>query len=108
MRMNTNATNRRQFCDVIQQFIEGKMNCYATITVKADGGEEAVSIETGKYRASLFMIHGMLKTMEHEEIAAALGIASHLLNEWENEKLFKTLVYSNYKEFLVHLGELYT
>jgi len=102
------TANRRQFHEVIHKFIEGKMNCYATIMVKADGGEAAVSIEKSKYRASLFMIHGMLKTMEHEEIAAALGISCPLLNEWENEKWFRTLVYSNYKEFLMHLGELYT
>jgi hypothetical protein len=106
--MNTKANNRRQFRAVIQLFIERKMNCYATITVKADGGEEAVCIEESKYRASLFMIHSMLKTMERDEITAALGISSHLLTAWEGEQLFRTLVYSNYKEFLIHLGEMYT
>lgn len=84
------------------------MNCYATITVKADGGEAAVCIEESKYRASLFMIHTLLNTMEREEIAAALGISGHLLTTWEGEKLFRTLVFSNYKEFLIHLGEMYT
>jgi hypothetical protein len=54
------------------------------------------------------MIHGMLKTMEREEITATLGISNHLLTAWESEKLFRTLVFSNYKEFLIHLGELYT
>jgi hypothetical protein len=106
--MNANASNRRQFREVIQLFIEGKMNCYTAIVVKADGGEDAVCIEKSKYRASLFMIHGMLKTMEREEIADALGISCHLLNTWESEKLFRTLMYSNYKEFLIFLGELYT
>jgi len=106
--MNTIATNRRQFREVIQLFIEGKMNCYATIVVKAGCGTEEVRIEETQYRASLLMIHRMLKTMDHEEIAAALGISCPLLNEWENQKLFRTLVYSNYKEFLMHLGELYT
>jgi hypothetical protein len=106
--MNTQANNRRQFREVIQLFIERKMNCYATITVKADGAAEAVCIEEGKYRASLFMIHGMLKTMEREEITATLGISNHLLTAWEGEKLFRTLVFSNYKEFLIHLGEMYT
>ena len=108
MQMNTKANNRRQFRAVIQLFIERKMNCYATITVKADGGEKAVCIQESKYRASLFMIHSMLKTMEREEITAALGISSHLLTTWEGEKLFRTLVFSNYKEFLIHLGEMYT
>jgi hypothetical protein len=106
--MKTTANDLRQFREVIQLFIEGKMNCYATIMVKADGAVEAVCIEEGKYRASLFMIHSMLKTMEREEIAAALGIPCQLLTLWEGEKLFRTLVYSNYKEFLIHLGELYT
>jgi len=106
--MKTTANDLRQFREVIQMFIEGKMNCYATVMVKADCGEEGVSIEKRKYRASLFMIHSMLKTMEREEIADALGISCQLLNGWESEKLFKTLVYSNYKEFLIHLGELYT
>ncbi len=106
--MNTMTTNRRQFREVIQLFIEGKMNCYATIMIKADCGAEEGCIEKSKYRASLFMIHSMLKTMGREEIAAALGISCQLLNSWEGEKLFRTLVYSNYKEFLIHLGELYT
>ena len=106
--MKTTANDLRQFREVIQMFIEGKMNCYATIMVKADCGEEGVSIEERKYRASLFMIHSMLKTMEREEITAALGISSHLLTTWEGEKLFRTLVFSNYKEFLIHLGEMYT
>ncbi len=106
--MKTTANDLRQFREVIQMFIEGKMNCYAAIMVKADCGEEGISIEKRKYRASLFMIHSMLKTMEREEIADALGISCQLLNGWESEKLFKTLVYSNYKEFLIHLGELYT
>jgi hypothetical protein len=106
--MKTTANDLRQFREVIQLFIEGKMNCYATIMVKADCGEEGVSIEKRKYQASLFMIHSMLKTMEREEIAAALGIPCQLLNHWEGEKLFRTLMYSNYKEFLIHLGELYT
>ncbi len=106
--MNTKANNRRQFRDVIHRFIEGKMTCYSAITVKADGGGDAVCIEAGKYRASLFMIHGMMKTMEREEITAALGISCHVLNTWESERPFMTLVYSNYKEFLIHLGELYT
>jgi hypothetical protein len=102
------TADRRQFQDVIHKFIEGKMNSYASIMVKADGGAAPVSIEKNKYRASLFMIHGMLKTMEREEIAETLGISCRLLNRWEGEKPFRTLVYSNYKEFLIHLGELYT
>lgn len=106
--MKTTANDRRQFREVIQMFIEGKMNCYAAVTVKAESGEAGVSIEKGKYRASLFMIHSMLKTMEREEIADALGIPRRLLNIWESEKLFRTLMYSNYKEFLIFLGELYT
>ena len=106
--MKTTANDLRQFREVIQMFIEGKMNCYATVMVKADCGEEGVSIEKRKYRASLFMIHSMLKTMEREEIAEALGVSSNLLHRWEGEKPFKTLIYSNYKEFLIFLGELYT
>jgi hypothetical protein len=46
--------------------------------------------------------------MEQNEIAAALEMPSEQLGLWENEKIFKTLMYSNYREFLIYLGELYT
>jgi hypothetical protein len=105
---NTNDNHRRQFRDIIQLFIEGKMNSYNRIKVSFNCTEESVTIDRGKYRASLFMVHSMLKTMEHNEIAAALEMPCDLLARWENEKIFKTLMYSNYKEFLIYLGELYT
>jgi hypothetical protein len=60
------------------------------------------------YQAILFMIHGMLKTMEREEIADALGISCHRFNTWESKKLFRTLVCSNDKDFLMYLGGLCT
>ncbi len=103
-----NTNHRRQFREVIQLFIEKKMNSYDGIKVALNFREESITIETGKYRASLFMIHSMLRTMEQNEIAAALEMPSDLLGIWENEKIFKTLMYSNYKEFLIYLGELYT
>jgi hypothetical protein len=103
-----NTNHRRQFREVIQLFIEKKMNSYDGIKVALNFREESITIETGKYRASLFMIHSMLRTMEQNEIAAALEMPSDLLRIWENEKIFKTLMYSNYKEFLIYLGELYT
>jgi len=103
-----NNNQLHQFRAVVQLFIEGKMNSYTRIKVGCNFTEESISIEKGKYRASLFMIHSMLKTMEHNEIAEALEISSALLRQWENERIFKTLIYSNYKEFLIYLGELYT
>ena len=54
------------------------------------------------------MLHRMLRTMEINEIVAMLELPFDLLNEWRSEKAFTTLVYSNYKEFLIYLGELYT
>jgi hypothetical protein len=107
-RNRTNDNDRRQFGDIIQLFIEGKMNSYDGIKVSLNSTEDSVTIERGKYRASLFMIHSMLRTMDHNEIAAALEMPFDLLGIWEKEKTFKTLVYSNYKEFLIFLGELYT
>lgn len=107
-RNRTNDNDRRQFREIIQLFIEGKMNSYNGIKVSLNFTEDSITIERGKYRASLFMIHSMLRTMDHNEIAATLGMPFDLLGIWENEKTFKTLVYSNYKEFLIFLGELYT
>ena len=97
-----------QFCEVIQLFIDGKMNNYNKIKVSCDSTEESISVEKRKYLASLFMIHRMLKTMEENEIAEKLEISYNLLKKWNNEKMFKALVYYNYKEFLIYLGELYT
>ena len=107
-RNSTNDSHRRQFREVIQLFIEGKMNNCNGIKVGCNFTDESITIERGKYRASLFMIHSLLTTMEQNEIAAVLEIPCDLLESWENEKIFKTLIYSNYKEFLIYLGELYT
>ncbi len=109
--VETNSANENdlhQFREVIQLFIDGKMNSYNRIELRCNSSEESISIENEKYRASLFMIHRMLKTMETNEIAETLEIPHDLLRKWENEKTFKTLMYSNYKEFLIYLGELYT
>ena len=105
---DTNRKDLREFRKVIQLFIDGKMNSYTTIRVWCDIREESITIEKRKYQASLFMIHRMLKTMELPEIAERLDIPDDLLKTWKNEKIFKTLMYSNYKEFLIYLGELYT
>jgi hypothetical protein len=107
-RNRTNDNHRRQFREIIQLFIEGKMNSYNGIKVSLNFTEDSVTIEREKYRASLFMIHSILRTMEQNEIAAALEMPYDRLEGWENEKSFKTLMYSNYKEFLIYLGELYT
>ena len=71
---NNNELN--QFRKVIQLFIEGKMRIYNKINVRCNYTEESIGIEKRKYRASLFMIHSMLKTMEKNEIAETLG-SSH-------------------------------
>lgn len=105
---STNSNDRIEFREVIQMFIDGKMNLYDKIKVSLHSREESIDIEYRKYRASLFMLHTMLKTMEPTDIAEALDIPCDLLRKWTNEKPFKTLMYSNYKEFLIYLGELYT
>jgi hypothetical protein len=105
---NPNSKDLIAFREVIQLFIDGKMNSYNKIKVTCDVMEESTTIETGKYRASLFMLHKMLRTMEINELAEKLELPFDLLNEWRSEKAFTTLVYSNYKEFLIYLGELYT
>ena len=102
------SKDRLQFREIIQLFIDGKMNSYNKIKVSCDSTEESITIEKRKYQASLFMLHRMLKTMEPSEIAETLEIPSDLLRKWRNERAFKTLMYSNYKEFLIYLGELYT
>jgi hypothetical protein len=100
--------DRKQFRAIIQLFIDGKMNSYNKIRVSCGPKEESITIEKTKYHASLFMLHRLLKTMELNEIAEILEVPFDLLNNWRNEKAFKTLMYSNYKEFLIYLGELYT
>ena len=105
---SANSRDLAAFRGVIQLFIDGKMNSYNKITVSCTAGEGASAVEKRKYRASLFMIHRMLKTMESNEIAETLEIPGELLGEWRSEKAFIALVYSNYREFLIYLSELYT
>jgi hypothetical protein len=100
--------DRKQFRGIIQLFIDGKMNSYKTIRVSCGPKEESITIEKTKYHASLVMLHRLLKTMELNEIAEMLEVPFDLLNNWRNEKAFKALMYTNYKEFLIYLGELYT
>ncbi len=102
---NNNELN--QFREVIQLFIERKVKIYDKIKVRCNLTEESIVIEKRKYRPSLFMIHSMLKTMGGNEIAETLEISYDLLKKWNNEKTFKALMYSNYKEFLIYLGDLY-
>lgn len=102
---NNNELN--QFREVIQLFIERKVKIYDKIKVRCNLTEESIVIEKRKYRASLFMIHSILKTMKKNEIAETLEISYDLLKKWNNEKTFKALMYSNYKEFLIYLGDLY-
>ena len=104
----THNNDLNQFREVIQLFIERKMNSYNTIRVSCNAAEKSITIEKRKYQASLFMLHNILNTMEQNEIAETLEIPYDLLKKWKNEKTFKTLMYSNYKEFLIYLGELYT
>jgi len=103
-----NNKDQKQFREIIQLFIDGKMNSYNKIKVSCGPTEELITIEKTKYQASLLMIHKLLKTMELKEIAETLEVPFDLLSNWKNEKAFKTLMYSNYKEFLIYLGELYT
>ena len=100
--------DRKQFRGIIQLFIDGKMNSYNKIKVSCDPTEGSITIEKTKYHASLFMLHRLLKTMELNEIAETLEVPFDLLSSWRNEKAFKALMYTNYKEFLIYLGELYT
>ena len=105
---NGNNKDQKQFRTTIQLFIDGKMNSYNKIKVSCGPTEGSITIEKTKYQASLFMLHRLLKTMELNEIAETLEVPFDLLSGWKNEKAFKTLMYSNYKEFLIYLGELYT
>ena len=103
-----NNKDQIEFRKIIQLFIDGKMNSYNKIKVSCGPTEGPVTIEKTKYQASLFMLHRLLKTMELNEIAEKLEVPFDLLSNWRNEKAFKTLMYSNYREFLIYLGELYT
>ena len=105
---SANSKDLIQFREVIQLFIDGKMNSYNKIKVSCNSTEESITIEKRKYLASLFMIHRLLNTMEPNEIAEMLDIPYDLLRTWKSEKAFKTLMYSNYKELLIYLGDLYT
>ena len=107
-RDGVNNKDQTQFRAIVQLFIDGKMNGYNKIKVSCSPTAESIIIEKTKYHASLFMLHRLLKTMELNEIAETLEVPFDLLSNWKNEKAFKTLMYSNYKEFLIYLGELYT
>jgi len=44
----TNGNNRRQFREIIQLFIEGKMSGYNGIKVSLNYTEDSIAIERGK------------------------------------------------------------
>ena len=103
-----NNSELNQFREVIQLFIEGKLKLYNKVKIRNNSTEESTIIGKTRYWASLLMIHSLLKTMRKDEIAETLEIPYDLLKKWNNDKMFQALMYSNYKEFLIYLGDLYT
>jgi transcriptional regulator with XRE-family HTH domain len=45
--------------------------------------------------------------MQQEEIAEQSGISYSLLQSWEEDKTFKSLIEYNYQEFLIYIVNLF-
>jgi hypothetical protein len=60
-----------------------------------------------KYLASLWMITSVIGIMTKVEIAEQSGISCSLLQIWEEDKTFKSLIEGNYQEFLIYIVNLF-
>ena len=103
---NPNSKDLIAFREVIQLFIDGKMNSYNKIKVTCDVMGKSITIDKRKYRASLFMLHKMLRTMEINgfmNVRIVIRICTILLHHlkiqvkstYENFTMNKQIPYKN-------------
>ena len=92
---------------LIQTFIETKMQTYRELEENsAEQDEERDGLRI-RYLASLWMISSVIGIMTKEEIAEQSGISYNLLQSWEEDKTFKSLIEGNYQEFLIYIVNLF-
>lgn len=92
---------------LIQTFIETKMKAFPDREendAEPQGEPGALRL---RYLASLWMVSSVIGIMQHEEIAEHIGISSSLLQSWQEENYFKTLIEYNYQEFLIYTVNLF-
>jgi hypothetical protein len=102
-----NEAKKHYMKKLIQTFIETKMKPYQELEENsAEQGEELDSLRI-KYLASLWMISSVIGIMTKEEISEQSGISYSLLQSWEEDKTFKSLIECNYQEFLIYIVNLF-
>jgi hypothetical protein len=102
-----NEAKKNYMRKLIQTFIETKMKAYQELEGSgAEPDTERDSLRI-KYLASLWMISSVIGIMTREDIAEQAGIASGILQGWEEDKTFKSLVECNYQEFLIYIVNLF-
>ena len=92
---------------LIQTFIEIKMKTYHELEGNGTEQDEERDGLRIKYLASLWMISSVIGIMQQEEIAEQSGISYRLLQSWEEDKMFKSLIECNYQEFLIYIVNLF-
>ena len=102
-----NEAKKNYMIKLIQTFIEIKMKTYHELEENgAEQDEERDGLRI-KYLASLWMISSVIGIMQREEIAEQSGISYRLLQSWEEDKMFKSLIECNYQEFLIYIVNLF-
>jgi hypothetical protein len=104
-----NEAKKNYMRKLIQTFIEikMKMKTYRVLEgISAEQDEERDGLRK-KYLTSLWMISSVIGIMQQEEIAEQSGISYSLLQNWEEDKTFKTLIECNYQDFLIYMVNLF-
>jgi hypothetical protein len=102
-----NEAKKNYMRKLIQTFIETKMKTYHEMEENsAEQDEERDGLRI-KYLASLWMISSVIGIMTKEEIAEQSGSSCSLLQIWEEDKTFKSLIEGNYQEFLIYIVNLF-
>jgi len=102
-----NEAKKNYMRKLIQTFIETKMKTYRELEGNsAEQDQERDGLRL-KYLASLWMISSVIGIMQQEEIAEQSGISYSLLQSWEEDKTFKSLIEYNYQEFLIYIVNLF-
>ena len=102
-----NEAKKNYMIKLIQTFIEIKMKTYRELEGNGTEQDEERDGLRIKYLASLWMISSVIGIMQQEEIAEQSGISYRLLQSWEEDKMFKSLIECNYQEFLIYIVNLF-
>jgi len=102
-----NEAKKTYMRKLIQSFIETKMKAYCELVGDVEESDHERDSLKIKYLASLWMISSVVGVMTMDDIAEQAGIASGILQGWEEDKTFKSLVECNYQEFLIYIVNLF-